>query len=37
MHISNLHFEVRADNRAALVQNCDLLGCYPASGSLPLD
>ena len=37
VHVSNLHFEVRADNRAALVQNCDLLGCYPASGSLPLD
>jgi hypothetical protein len=36
-HISNLQFEVRADNQAALVQNCDPLGCYPASGTLPLE
>jgi len=36
-HSSNLHFEVRSDNQAALVRNCDPLGCYPASGVLPLE
>jgi hypothetical protein len=37
VHVSNLHFEVRSDNQAALVRNCDPLGCYPASGVLPLE
>jgi hypothetical protein len=37
VHVSNLRFEVRADGFAGLVQNCDLLGCYPASGTLPLE
>jgi hypothetical protein len=37
VHVSNLRFEIRSDGLAGLVQNCDLLDCYPASGTVPLN